>query len=77
MTWRSEAHETLLLLFARNRVMPASLCKNANGMIQGRFYQKLKEVACHLKQLEPCTPWSNTTGTLMKELTKDADHKLL
>ena len=54
---RSEAHETLSLQFARDAVLPASICDNAKEMVQGKFYQKLKDAACHMTQLEPYTPW--------------------
>ena len=56
---RNEAHETLLLLFARDGVPPACICDNAKEIVQGKFHQKLKDDACHLKQLKPYTPWSN------------------
>ena len=39
-------------------------------MIHGKFYQKLKDTACHLKQLDPLTPWSNTAEKEIKELEK-------
>ena len=50
---RSEAHETLLLLFARDGVLHICVCDNAKEMIKGKFHQKLKDDACHLKQVEP------------------------
>ena len=56
---RSEAHETLLLLFARDGVMSACMCNNLKEMVQGKSFQKLKNTACRLKQLEPYPPWSN------------------
>ena len=77
MAFRSEAHETLLLLFARYEVLPACICNNAKKMIQGKFYQKLKDAACNLKQLEPHTPWSNAAEREIKELEKGASHNLL
>ena len=51
-----KTHEILLLLFARDRVLPACICDNAKEMIQGKFCQKLKDAACYLTQLEPYTP---------------------
>ena len=48
---RSEAHETLSLLFARDGVLQTFICDNAKEVIHGMFYQKLKDAACHLKQL--------------------------
>ena len=56
---RSEAHETLLLLLARDGVPPACICNNVKEMIQGKFHQKVKDAAYHLKQLKSYTPWSN------------------
>ena len=56
MASRSEAHETLLLLFDRDGVMPACICDNSKEMVQGKFHQKLKDGALHLKQLGPYTP---------------------
>ena len=51
MSVRSEAHESLLLLFAWDRVLPGCIWNNIREMIQGEFCQKLKDAACHLKQL--------------------------
>ena len=56
---RSEAYETLSSLFARDVVLLACICNNTKKMIQGKFYQKLKDATHQLTQLEPCTPWSN------------------
>ena len=77
MASRSEAHETLSLLFVRDGVPLTCICDNAKELVQGKFHQKLKEAACHLKQLEPYTPRSNTAEREIKELKKGAHHKLL
>ena len=77
MASRSEAHETLSLLFVRDGVPPTCICDNARELVQGKFHQKLKEAACHLRQLEPYTPWSNAAEREIKELKKGACHKLL
>ena len=74
---RSEAHETLSLLFARDCVPPANIHDDAQEIVQGKFYQKLKEAACPLKQLEPYTPWSNAAEREVKELNKEVSCKLL
>ena len=71
MVTKSEAHD------ARDGVLPACICDIAKEMTQGKFYQKLKDVACHLKQFEPYTLWSNAAEREMKELKKGASHKLL
>ena len=77
MASTSEAHETLLLLFIWDGVPPACICNNAKKMIQNKFYQKLKDGALYLKQLEPYTPWSNDEKRKIKEFKKRAGHKLL
>ena len=77
MTFRCEALETLSLLFARDGATPACICDNAKDLIQGKFHQKLKEAACHLKQLEPYTPQSNAAERENKQLKKGAGCKLL
>ena len=46
-------------------------------MVQGKFYQKVKDVACHLKQLPPYSPWSNAVEREIKEIKKGAVSKLL
>ena len=37
----------LLLLFARDGVLPACICDSAKEKIQGKFYQKHKNAAYH------------------------------
>ena len=77
MISRSEAHKTLSLLFARDRVPPACICDNAKEMVKVKFYQKLKDAACHLKQLELYSPWLNATDREIKKLKKGVAHELL
>ena len=77
MASRSEAHDTLLFLFTRDGVPLAYICNNAKKMIQGKLYQKLKDAACLLKQLEPYTPLSNAAEKENNDLKKEASHKLL
>ena len=38
LTSKSDAHDTLLLLFARVSVLPACRCNHTNEMNQGKFY---------------------------------------
>ena len=69
--------EILLLLFAMAGIRQAWIHNNANEIIQGKFYQKLKDAACHFKQLEAYTPCSNATERKIEELKKGAGCKLL
>ena len=67
ITSRSEAHETLSLLFTRDGFLPACSCNNAKEMVQGKFYQKLNDASCHLKNLA-YTPWSNAAETRLVQV---------
>ena len=53
MASRSEAYETLLLVFAWDDVLPTCICNNDKEILQGKFYQKLQDAAWYLKPLEP------------------------
>ena len=77
MVSRSEAHETLSFLFTWDGVPTACICNNAKKMIQGKFYQRIKDVACQFKQLEPYTTLLNAAEGKIKELKKGAIHKVL
>ena len=46
---RTEALETLSLLYARDCVPPGFICNITKNMIQGKLYQKLKDAVCQLK----------------------------
>ena len=49
MASRSEAHETLSLLFAREGVPSPYFWHKVKEMIKGKFYQKIKDTAFYLK----------------------------
>ena len=52
MASKSEAHEILPLLFARDGVPLACICDTAKEMIQGKLYQKLKDVS---ERMDKCS----------------------
>ena len=54
----------------------AVICNNANEMIQGNFYQMLKDAACQLTLVHPYMPWSNAAERKIKELKKVVHCKL-
>ena len=68
--------------FFRDGVPPTCIYNSSKEMIQNKLYQKLKNQklkndACYLKQLEPSTPWSNTTERQITDLNLGACFKLL
>eukprot|EP00804_Cyclotella_cryptica_P024388 CCRYP_018574-RA/>CCRYP_018574-RA protein AED:0.44 eAED:0.44 QI:0/-1/0/1/-1/1/1/0/106 len=76
MTCKSEAHEALGLLFARESVPPKMIVDGARGMKMGEFARKCKEAHCYLRSTEPYSPWSNSTEREIRELKKGAARKL-
>jgi hypothetical protein len=61
MKRKGEAHETLLLLFHHDGVLPSMIADNLKEQILGEFKRNLNEADCHFE----------TDGTL---LPVDAGH---
>ncbi len=76
MTRKSEAHEALGLLFAREGVPPKMIVDNAKEMKMGEFARKCKEASCYLRSTEPYSPWSNSAEREIRELKKGAARKM-
>jgi hypothetical protein len=70
MTKKSEAHETLSLLFARDGVPHTMIMDGAREQTMGEFRQKSRQADCHMKQTEPHSPWSNAAEGAIRELKK-------
>eukprot|EP00804_Cyclotella_cryptica_P004620 CCRYP_006942-RA/>CCRYP_006942-RA protein AED:0.23 eAED:0.23 QI:0/-1/0/1/-1/1/1/0/675 len=77
MTLKSEAHEALGLLFAREGVPPKMIVDGAKEMKMGEFARKCKEAHCYLRSMEPYSPWSNSAEHEIRELKKEAAGKLM
>ena len=77
MKLKSEAHEALSLLFQWDGMPSTVICDNSKEMVLGEFNRILKEALCHLKQMEPFTPWSNEAKKEMKNLKKGSGRKLI
>ena len=70
MTTKSEAHEALSLLFQREGRPTELVMDAANEQVKGKFRKKAREAGCHVKQLEPYTPWSNAAEGAIRELKR-------
>jgi hypothetical protein len=68
MAKEKDAHEALSLIFHRDSVPNAMVMDSSKAQIQGGFRWKLREAGCHIKQIEPHTPKSNTAEGSIKEL---------
>ena len=55
----------------------ATIIDGANKTILGEFNRKLKEALCHLKWMEPYTPWLNAAKREIKELKKAFSRRLI
>ena len=76
MSSKSQAHDALSLLFAREGVPPKIIVDNAKEMKLGEFVQKCKDATCYLRGTEPYSPWSNSAEHEIRELKKGAARKL-
>ena len=76
MSSKSQAHDALSLLFAREGVPPKIIVDNAKEMKLGEFARKCKEARCYLRGTEPYSPWSNSAEREIRELKKGAARKL-
>jgi transposase len=77
MKKKSEAHEGLGLLFARDGVPDTMVMDNAKEQVMGEFRRKSREAGCHIRQTEPYSPWANAAEGSIKELKKGVARKMI
>ena len=77
MQHKSDAHESLSLLFHRDGVPPKMVSDGANEMMRGKFKKKCGEADCHLVQTEPHSPWMNAAEGCNRELKKGSSRKMI
>ena len=76
MATKSDAHDTLSLLFQRNGVPNQLIVDSAKELRKEESGQKCREAFCYLKGTEPYSPWQNAAERENKELKKDAGRKM-
>jgi hypothetical protein len=77
MKAKSDAHESLSLMFARDGVPPAMIVDGAKEQTLGEFRKKARQADCHLKQLEPFTPWANAAEGTIREIKRGFGRKMV
>ena len=77
MRLKSEAHHALSLLFARDGVPPTMIVDGSKEQTQGKFRHKARQVDCHLRAIEPHSPWSNAAESAIRELKRGAGRKMV
>ena len=76
MKEKGDAHEALSLLFARDGVPAAIISDGAKEEILGNFKRKARDCDCHMKQVEPYSPWANAAESAIRELKRGAGRKM-
>ena len=77
MAKKSDAHETLSLLFAQERVPSTQVMDGAREQVMGEFRHKARQADCHVKQTEPYFPWQNAAEGTIREPKKGAGRKMV
>ena len=77
MQSKSDAHETLSLLFSRHGVPNILIVDGAKEQVQGKFKRKARQADCRLKRTEPYSPWANAAEGAIRELKKSFGRKML
>ena len=67
MRAKSDAHDTLSLLFQRDGVPPTMVMDGSKEQTLGKFKKKLQEAQCKMKQTEPHSPWQNAAESAIRE----------
>ncbi|MGL4350630.1 MAG: hypothetical protein ACRCT2_08740, partial [Plesiomonas shigelloides] len=74
---RSEAHETVSLLFARDGVPNVMVMDGAREQVMGEFKKKCRQAGTHIRQTEPHTPFSNAAESAIRELKKGVGRQMV
>ncbi len=74
---KSEAHEAVSILFARDGVPNTMVMDGAREQTLGDFRRKCREASCHIKQTEPHSPWMNMAENGVRELKKASARQML
>ena len=77
MKKKSEAHETLSLLFSRDGVPNVMIMDGAREQVMGEFRKKCRQASLHVRQTEPHTPFSNAAESAIRELKKGVARQMV
>ena len=77
MKLKSDAHDSLSLLFQRDGVPPKMIMDGSKEQTLGQFKKKCQDADCRIKQTEPYSPWQNAAESAIRELKKAAGRKMV
>jgi hypothetical protein len=76
MQKKSNAHEGLSIMAARDGVPVTIVMDNAREQTMGMFRKKARVMGCYIKQTEPYSPWKNAAEGAIRELKRGAGRKM-
>ncbi len=77
MKTKGKAHKALSLMFQCEGIQHSMVIYGLKEQTLGKFWQKLVDTQCQLKQTEPYSPWQNAAEREIKELMKGSGCKML
>ena len=77
MARKSDAQETLSLLFAQEGVPSTLVMDGAREQVMGEFRRKARQADCHVKQTKPYSLWQNAAESIIRELKKGTERKMI
>ena len=77
MKRKSQAHETLSLLMARDGVPSVIVVDGSKEQVEGEFRRKCRQAGAHVRQTEPYTPWSQAAEGAIRELKKGVGREMV
>jgi len=77
MKLKSDAHNSLSLLFQRDGVPLKMIMDGSKEQTLGRFKKKCQDADCRIKQTESYSPWQNAAESAIRELKKAAGRKMV
>ena len=77
MRKKSQAHETLSLMFQREGVPNVMIMDGSKEQTMGEFRHKCQQAGSHVKQTEPHSPWQNAAEGAIRELKRASGREMV
>ena len=77
MKLKSEAQESLSILFKSDCVPPKIVADNSKEQSLGKFARKFRKAYCHLLNIDPYSPWMMANEGYIKHLKQGSSRKML
>ncbi len=73
---QAHEHEALSLMFQHEGIPLSMVMDGSKDQTLGKFFCKLVDAHCQLKQTKPYSQWKNADGREIKVLKKGLGHKM-